>query len=276
MPPRASLNGQDFSGPATRLTKLIAPGQPFFDETNRRLWALDPESGLALPADRGYYASTSLPRLQVDDFGAGTINSNWSLNKGSNGSAANFAAVAANASIVKATTGAAGTGTAADCVAIGGQLIYDIANGAITMYGVVKVSAIANVALFVGLHDTLPASTLEMPFTLSGSTFTSTATDGCGFLFDTAATTDTIRCVSVKNDVDGTSVDSADAFAADTYRRFKITVDTSGNAKFFINGTLVGTITSAIRSGVNLCPIVAAESRTTSTRDVTVDLIAAA
>jgi len=276
MTSRISQHGLDISGPASKIPSTKAhAGAVFYDETNRRSLVFDADLGLFMPVDGRLYLSSSAPRLMVDDFRMGTINTNWSLNKGSDPDAANFANVAGDEGYVRGTTGNAGTGTAADAVAIGGQLVYDIANGAINFVARVRMSAVTTAAIYIGLHDTLPATTLEMPFTLSGTTFTSTATDGAGFLLDTAATTDTLRCVAVKNDVDATAVDSADAWAADTWKTFRIAINTSGDARFYIGGTLITTITGAVRSGVSLCPIVAAVARTTATRNVDVDLLAA-
>lgn len=273
---RASFNGIDLSGPLAKIPSRGHNGATWMDETNKRLFFRDDDLGLWLPADGQYFKSTSAPRVQVDLFRSGTINTGWSLNKGADAQTVNFAAVSGDPGYVRGVTGNAGTGTADDAVAIGGAAQFDIADGSIVYAARVRTSSIATVAIFIGLHDTLPASTLEMPFTLSGTTFTSTATDGAGFLIDTAATTDTIRCVAVKNDVDATAVDSADAWAADTWKLFQLKINTSGDVAYYIDGVKIATISSAIRSGVSLLPIVAAVTRTTTVRNVDVSLLGAA
>lgn len=276
MTTRVSSHGLDLSGPASKIPAAKGHGgATYYDETNRRLLVFDSDLGLFLPADGQHYLSASAPRLLVDDFRASVINTNWSLNKGNDAQAANFAAVAGDQGYVRGTTGDAGTGTAADAVAIGGQLEYDIADGAITFVARVRMSAVTTMAVYIGLTDVLPGTTLEMPFTLATATFTSNATDAVGFLLDTSATTDTIRCVAVKNDVDATHVDSADAWAAATWKLFKIKINTDGDASFYIDGTLITTISEAVRSGIDLCPVVVAVARTTATRDCDVDLLAA-
>lgn len=135
----------------------------------------------------------------------------------------------------------------------------------------VKISAITNIAVFVGFTDQVSA--LEMPVTLSTTTFTTNATDAVGFLFDTAATTDTIRLVGVANDVDATAQDTSLAYVADTYKTFRIELSAAGVATFYIDGTAVGTaMTGALTATVALTPVIAGFNRTTSgTPTITAD-----
>lgn len=137
----------------------------------------------------------------------------------------------------------------------------------------VKTSIITNINLFIGFTDQVSA--LEAPASLSVTTFTTNATDAVGFLFDTEATTDTIRLVGVANNVDATHQDTSTAPAADTYAVYRIELTSAGVASFFINGAQVGTaLSGAVTATVALTPVIAGFNRTTTGNPtITVDYI---
>ena len=112
-----------------------------------------------------------------------------------------------------------------------------------------------------------------MPFTLSGTTYTSNATDAVGILYDTAATSDTWRLVGVANNVDATHQDTGTA--GDTgFNHWKICVSAAGTARFFLNDVQVGTdMTGAITPGTLVSPTICAVSRSTAARNVISDYI---
>lgn len=274
---RTVLHGVDESVPTSKLAALLGRANhasKIYDETTGKLFIFD---GIAnqpfVIGGGGYFYSASSPRLLTDNFDSTTLNSGWTVNKGSDPQCVNFATVAADPGYAKGTTGDAGSSAAVDCVSITGPLVFEAEEGEILFSARVKVDAVTNLGIFIGLSDAL-ASTLEMPATLSVVTYTTNASDAVGFLLDTAATTDTIRCVGVDTDVDVTHVDTADAWAADTWKIFQLRVATNGTTKFYIDGTLVATIAACVTPGVDLCPIVAAVSRTTASRIVSIDYIA--
>lgn len=162
-----------------------------------------------------------------------------------------------------------GTGVEADGSALARALIWEMeeAARATVVAARLKISAITNVELFIGLTDVLPSTTLEMPFDFTdGTTIQNTATDACGFLFDTTATTDSIRLVGSKNGTAGTSVDSGSAPVAATYHDYVMVVDVNGDAYFFFDGTYEGVVEDAISVGVDVSPIVIINATTTSSR----------
>lgn len=212
---------------------------------------------------------------QFDDFNGDTLNTDLYTipTKGSDAATVDFTITSGGVGgIVTGTTGAGAGGTyAVNGIQLGGALQWKASAGDLEFEARVKISAITNVAIYVGLSDQV--SSLEEAASLSGTTFTTNATDAVGFLFDTAATTDTIRCVGVKNDVDATHVDTSLAYVADTYRIFTIKVDTSGNANFFIDDSPVGYIASAVTDSVALAPYLGACSRAAASRTVTCDWV---
>lgn len=209
----------------------------------------------------------------MDDFLGKAIGATWGVQKGSDGAAANFAFSAATSGNILATTGAgAGASYAANGVQLDHALNWVAANGNLVFEAKVKISAITAVAIYVGLTDQLSA--LEMPVTLSTTTFTTNCTDGVGFLFDTNATTDTIRCVGVANDVDATMQDTGLAYVADTFKTFRIEITSAGVATFYIDGVVVGSaMTGAVTASVALTPVVAAFAEAAASRTVSVDYI---
>jgi len=275
---RTVLNGCDQSGPATAINygmEKCCRGHVFQDETNGRLLHYDGDRKMFLPVDGQTYWSASAPRLIVDHFNSPSLHASYSVAKGSDPQAVNFAVVSGIPSAVKGTTGDVGSGVAADAVAIAGPLSFQA--GALTrpmrFACRLKLSAITSVMAFVGFTDVLPTTTLELSIELNAGAIVTNATDAVGLVFDTNATLDNIKSVSVANDVDGTTVDSGVAPVADTYFDVLVEVQPDGTARTYLNGTLVASHT--IRTAINLCPIVVACTRTTATRDVTIELFGA-
>lgn len=274
-------NGMEMTGPSTARPLGSRPansGMPFWDQTDRRLFVCADHlwPGLLIPADGRLVYSASSPRHLYDDFGGGIHAGTWTTTKGSDAQSviATQTEGSPNGEITL-VCGDAGTNIAADGSVICSPLVFESEEGKITAFWRVKLSAITNVWAFFGFTDVLSSTTLEQPFSLALASYTSTATDACGFLFDTAATTDTIRLVGVDSDVDATHIDSSLAFVADTYMNLVLTIDTDGTVKGYINGTLVGTLSAGVSPGVDLCMFAGINARTTSTRTLTIDAMGA-
>lgn len=212
----------------------------------------------------------------VDDFLGDTLNTDQSaIAKGSDGACVDFAIAAAVGGTIAGTTGAgAGATMAVNGIQVVQALNWQAGQGGLFMEARVKMDAITTVALFVGFGDQVAA--LEMPFTYSGTTLTSNVTDGCGFLFDTAADTDNWKLVGVKQDVDATVQDIGIAPVAGAFETFRVAVDTTGQATFYRNGTLVGSaMANATRTAISLVPYIGGFSRAAASRVFTADYWAA-
>ncbi len=143
--------------------------------------------------------------------------------------------------------------------------------GGLAMEARVKLGIITNIAVFVGFTDQVAA--LEMPVNSAASadTITTNATDGVGFMFDTAMATDDWWLVGVAADVDATLQDTTFAPVADTYETLRIELSATGVARFFRNGKQVGTaMTGAVTATVALTPVIAAFNRTTANGATTI------
>jgi hypothetical protein len=210
-----------------------------------------------------------------DDFIGNTLDSNkWVVNKGSNGSCTNAAIVAGLGGIIEMNTGADAGGTMAlNGTQLSSSLNWQGGQGGLTYEFRVKLSAITNVAIFLGLTD--QNSTLEMPFTLAaGNVLTSNASNAVGVLYDTAADTDNWWLVGVTNDVDATKQNSGYAPVANTYEKWHVEISTNGEAKFYRKGVFLGTVmTGAVAANVSLTPVIAAFSRSAASVTVTCDKV---
>jgi hypothetical protein len=255
---RVSMFGTDLSGPRSARPKKGVMGQTFFDEDEGRLLFYDSRAQAWFSADGIPVWNASLPpnRYISDHFGLNTLSTKWTVNKGSDAQAVN-PVIVSHEGKVRLETGDAGTGLAADGSAMSGPVVFEAEEGKMRFAVRLKVDTAQKIRFFVGFTDTA-VSTLEMPFSLSGTTYTSTATDGCGFLWDPAATTDTLRGVGVANDVDATHLDLGVAMADDTFVDLRMTVSTAGLAKFWVNDLYKGSVAAATRVGIDLCPVLVA------------------
>ena len=163
-------------------------------------------------------------------------------------------------------------------------LNYRASDNGLVMEAGVSITSLANCAVFVGWTDT---TSIEMPFTVSGTTITSNATDAVGLLFDSAATASTSwQAVGVKNDSDTalTTVNSAfsPTAGATNFQNIRVQIDTNGYAYFFVNGNQVAVqnitsstgqtgLANAVTTSVALTPVVCIRTNTGAAKTATVD-----
>lgn len=137
-----------------------------------------------------------------------------------------------------------------------------------------KCDVITTLHVVAGLTDAKGEASQLLPVSLSGTTWTTTASDFIGFNFDTDATTDTWRGMAVAADTDGTGVDLSDAWAAATWITLRIEVQDEGDATFFINGTALGGIVRpASTIATALTPFIGLQNRGASAKNLDVDYV---
>ncbi len=208
-----------------------------------------------------------------DDFLGDVIADQWNLLEGTDSATSDAAILAGGmGGVLRMTTGDAGTGLAADMVQITQALQWQASNGGLVFQTRIKLSAITTCYVFVGFTDL--ATTLEAPIesAASADTLTTNATDAVGFMFDTRMSTDKWWLVGVATDVDATAQNSTYAPVADTYETLRVEVGTAGVAKFYRNGSLVGTVmTGAVTVGTDLTPTIAV-SKTSVAASMTADV----
>lgn len=211
---------------------------------------------------------------QYDDFLGDVLADEWNTRVGTDPQCTAFAVLTNQArGLLQGITG----DDAAASMAVNGVQIEGGTNWVPSTHGLVfearaRTGAITDICFFIGLTD--QNSALEMPFTYSGTTLTSNATDAVGVLFDTDATTDNWKLVGVANDVDATVQDAGVAPVGGTFEIWKIVVSSTGQATFYRNGATIGsTMTGAVSTEVALCPVIAAFSRAAAQKFINVDYI---
>lgn len=207
-----------------------------------------------------------------DRFDTGGSLSYYATFKGSDADAA-LPVISSNTLVM--ATGNVGTGVAADGTQLIGTTAFQLTGITSTVIEArIKSNSATGEAIFFGFTDQIAALEIPIESAASADTITTNATDGVGFMYDTAMATDVIWLVGVNNNTDETAQNSGLAFVADTYRTLRIEINSSGDALFYIDGTAVGSaMTTACRTNVNLYPTICASARATALRTITVDYL---
>lgn len=264
---------QDLSNDAglTDVVITAANGYATFRSTGR-VWIVEAYSGTIVGTVSGTWTF-------VDDFNRAVMteddDSPWILNKGADAQALDPVINLQSGGVVRLTTGDADGTMAND----GSQLVLAIPSlaqsGGLVFETRLHINtAITTVSVFAGLTD---STALEEAFSNASDVITSTASDGCGFLYDTGATTATWWALAVDSDADDTgNASTGTAPVADTYQTLRMEVSSTGNEiRYYINGTLVKTLTGAgVSPDVALYATVSACATTTTSKTVDVDYIA--
>jgi hypothetical protein len=133
------------------------------------------------------------------------------------------------------------TDTRVDIISCGGLHLYPAQNPVVEIK--FQLDVVTTVAVNFGLSDAVAASygSGVLPFTISGTTVSDTTiADGAMFVFDTNQTTDYFYCCYDKNGTQaGSILSSAYALTAAKDVILRVSLDTSGNARYYYNGTEV-------------------------------------
>jgi len=179
--------------------------------------------------------------------------------------------------LMSMTTGDDAAGTmAVNGVQLDSALTWQPALGKMVFEARVSiVSTPTDMAFFVGVTN--QAGTLAMPANASGvgDGVTVNRNDACGWLFDTAMTTDNWWLVGANSGVAATPQNSGVAPAQAVYETLRIEFPATGNtATFFRNGVLVGTaMTNALNGAAPVTPVIAGFSRAAGGRLIRCDYI---
>ena len=198
----------------------------------------------------------------------------WIENSGNDAEAVDPTINVQEGGVILLTTGDADGTTANDGSQIIAHLPMQADSGGLFFEARIHINtAITDVSVFAGLTD---VTTLEEAFSNSADTITSNATDACGFLYDTDATTDEWWALAVDTNVDDTgNAATGTAPVADTYQVLRLEVAPDGNTvTFFINGGLVATRSAGgVSPSTNLYATVIACATTTTSKGVDIDYI---
>lgn len=223
---------------------------------------------------RQFLQPSPLHVVTFDEFDGAAILGTWAVLKGSDAGCVNFAINAALNGTIRGTTGATTTTMAGSGIQVDGHLNFEADSQGLEFGVRVKMSAVTNIAIFVGLTNQVAALQIPANGTGGGNGVTKNANDCVGFLYDTTMTTKDWYGVGVKGGVVGTVQDSGAAPVAATYDDMFVQVDATGAASFFLNGVAVGSLlANAVTKTVPLAPVIAAFSRTTASVNVDADYI---
>ena len=187
-----------------------------------------------------------------DDFLGDALDTfNWTLREDSTGSG-----------IVEAENGVyklLGDGSDGDIQAIQGAEIWQPDPAGTTVFEArCKFETSVTAGAFIGLSDENDAD--EIPADINGGSLGTTAEDVVGFVYDSDEGANWYIITS-KATADGAQTDTLVAPTISVYQTFRITVDSSGDCRFFIDGkeiTVSGAARkAAITTSIQYCPVVA-------------------
>lgn len=212
--------------------------------------------------------------VTFDDFDGAALLGVWGLLKGTDAAATNFAIFAALNGVARGVTGATTATMAGSGVQISGHLNFAANSGDLEFNSRVRLSSIANVAIFVGLTNQVAALQDPANGAGGGNGFTFNAADCVGVVYDTTMTTKDWWLVGNAANVNAVAQDSLLAPAANVYDTWAISVSKTGIATFFRNGLQVGVaMNGAITPGTPVAPVIAAFSRAAASVNVDSDYV---
>ena len=199
----------------------------------------------------------------------------WILNSGNDAQATDPAISSAENGVVVLTAGDNDGTTAED----GSQMCLHVpvqadSGNLVAEWRLHINTAITNMSVYAGFTDN---TGLEEPFTNTADAITSTATDGCGFLYDTDATTDEWWVCAVDDDTDDSGMaTTGTAPVADTYQTFRMEISSDGaTIKYYIDDTLEVTLSgdAGVDPSTNLYFTVIVCGDGTASKTVDVDYV---
>lgn len=262
------LHGKEQAGLFANRPASAPNGHRFYADDLQRGFSYDSQRKLWFPEDGGLYYSAS-QNFMVDHFRSLILDSQYVLNSGADAQAVDPAILTtAMGGILQCASGDVGDTYANDNSQICLATFLSPEDGATVFAARCALDVITAAQFFIGLTD---STAEEETMSLATTTLTTTATNAVGFLFDTDATVDNIWLCGVADDVDATHIDSGLAPVAATYRDYLIELSAIGTAKFWIDGTLVGTMAGAVAADSDLTPKLAVNSHTTAARVLSAD-----
>jgi hypothetical protein len=231
---------------------------------------------LTMRRNRGAYIDPEHYIQFFDDFFGDTLNVQFSGAKGTDAQAIAPTIVVSGALAAKGHVALVSGDTVTPSQSLSiltKSLCYKPSYGEIYMKTAIVIDDITSVAINVGFTDVLATTTLEEPFSISGTTITSNATDAACFVFDTAQTNDFWHIQGVKDGTDTDINNTGIAPIADTTITIEMIISEAGHAEFIINGQSYGIVANAVTPTVLLTPVISIMARTTATRTLWADYL---
>ncbi len=138
-------------------------------------------------------------------------------------------------------------------------LIFDISQSP-AIEARVKITDVSGTFFGFFFSDAITESTPNSTIDADSGTVTATATDAVGFVVDADLGTSSVYCASVNTGAACQSVDTGLDWTDNQTKVLRIALDTSGNARFYVDGVQKGYIAAAV-ADVPLCAIFNAGTR---------------
>jgi hypothetical protein len=212
-----------------------------------------------------------------EDFlaaGVDTVRLSTTAGSGTGNAALTTVAGAMNGEATLKSASDSGTNAANGSTLTMKQLNWKASNGGLVNECKVKIDNVTQSYMFIGFTDTI-STTVECPCTLSTiNTAGSDATDAAGVLFDCGLTTPKLAVVGVSNDTDATAVISTRGLTASTYVTVRVEIDATGEVRGYVDGSLIGRISAALRTTIGLTPCWYVSNRAAAQITMTLDYVA--
>lgn len=124
----------------------------------------------------------------------------------------------------------------------------------------IKISDVSGTIVFFGFSDAVTETTPNSTIDADSGTLAAAATDAVGFVIDADLGTSSIYCASTNTGAAIQSVDTGLDWTDNQTKNLGISLDASGNARFYVDGVEKGYIASAV-ADVPLCAIFNAGTR---------------
>lgn len=185
----------------------------------------------------------------VDWFDQTTLDTTNDYTDTSNGTGASSALTAGGYNGVTFTTGT--DDNAIGFLATG--LIFDINQNPI-IESKIKIVDVSGSVLFFGFSDATSETTPDATIDYADGTLAAAATDAVGFVVDADKGSSSIYCASIATGGSVTATDSGIAWTDNQSKTLRVALDSSGNARFYVDGVAVHYEASAV-TDVPLCAI---------------------
>lgn len=126
-------------------------------------------------------------------------------------------------------------------------------------------------AFNVGFNDAVNEAADTLAFTYATTTLTTNASNAALFFADADATSNYIRCASVKANTDKTTTTTSTAFAEDAWHIYRVEIDSDGDISYWLDGVNVANQTAGITTSVNLCAYIGLINRSGAAQSLDVD-----
>ncbi len=135
-------------------------------------------------------------------------------------------------------------------------LVFDITQAPV-IEAKIEITDISGTFVYFGFGDATSETTPEATIDADGGTLTdgSSTADAAGFVIDADLDSSSVYCASVNTSAAVQSVDTGLAYTNAQTKILRVALDTSGNARFYVDGVQKGYIALAV-ADVPLCAII--------------------